>query len=78
MSEGQASVTVDVRGLNCPIPLLKTRKAMAVAAAGESVTVLVTDPDSVLDIRAFAQIEGFSCEVSEAPPGIWCFRLGKP
>ena len=33
MSEGLASVTVDVRGLNCPIPLLKTRKAMAVAAA---------------------------------------------
>ena len=34
MSEGLASVTVDVRGLNCPIPLLKTRKAMAVAAVG--------------------------------------------
>ncbi len=78
MSGGLASVTVDVRGLNCPIPLLKTRKAMAVAAVGASVTVLVTDPDSVLDIRAFAQIEGFPCEVSEAPPGVWCFRLSKP
>jgi len=78
MSEGQARVTVDVRGLNCPIPLLKTRKAMAVAAAGASVTILVTDPDSVLDIRAFAQVAGFSCEVSEAPPGVWRFRLSKP
>ena len=47
MSGGLASVTVDVRGLNCPI-------------------------------RAFAQIEGFPCEVSEAPPGVWCFRLSKP
>jgi TusA-related sulfurtransferase len=51
---------------------------MAVAAAGASVTILVTDPDSVLDIRAFAQVEGFPCEVSEAPPGVWCFRLSKP
>ena len=78
MNLPDGAVLVDVRGLNCPIPLLKTRKAWALAPSGASVVVLTTDPDSLLDIRAFAQVEGVGSEAREEEPGVWRLELHKP
>ena len=78
MTDQPGATLVDVRGLNCPIPLLKTKRAMAVAAPGESVVVLVTDSDSVLDIRGYAQLDGIGISVSEEPSGVWRLALRKP
>lgn len=78
MNDVPATALVDVRGLNCPIPLLKTKKAMAVVAPGETVVVLATDPDSVLDIRAYAQLGEIGLTVSEETPGVWRLALRKP
>ena len=72
-----ARLLVDVRGLNCPIPLLKTKKAWAVAPSGALVVVLATDPDSVLDIRAFAQLGHIELAVAEAESGVWRLELHK-
>ena len=72
-----APLLVDVRGLNCPIPLLKTKKAWAVAPSGACVVVLVTDPDSVLDIRAFAQLGQIELDAHEEAPGVWRLELHK-
>jgi tRNA 2-thiouridine synthesizing protein A len=49
---------VDARGLNCPLPILRTKKALAEMEAGQTVRVLATDPGSVKDFQAFARQTG--------------------
>jgi len=49
---------VDARGLNCPLPILRTKKALNDMAAGQTVKVLATDPASVRDFQAFARQTG--------------------
>lgn len=50
--------TLDFRGLRCPLPVLKARKALKAMAAGTQVTVLVTDPSAPQDFQDFCQITG--------------------
>ncbi|HVK95313.1 MAG TPA: sulfurtransferase TusA family protein [Noviherbaspirillum sp.] len=49
---------LDARGLNCPLPILKAKKALAEMASGEILRVLATDPGSVRDFQAFARQTG--------------------
>ncbi|MBV8666429.1 MAG: sulfurtransferase TusA family protein [Burkholderiaceae bacterium] len=49
---------LDARGLNCPLPILKTKKALAEMASGQVLRVLATDPGSVRDFQAFAKQTG--------------------
>lgn len=49
---------LDTRGLNCPLHILRTRKALAGMASGEVLRVLATDPGSVKDFRTFAKHTG--------------------
>ena len=49
---------VDARGLNCPLPILRTKKALAEIESGQTVRVLATDPGSVKDFQAFARQTG--------------------
>jgi tRNA 2-thiouridine synthesizing protein A len=49
---------LDVRGLNCPMPILKTKKALGELAAGQVLRVVATDPGSVRDFQAFAKQTG--------------------
>lgn len=49
---------LDARGLNCPLPILKTRKSLADMAAGEVLKVISTDAGSVKDMQAFAKQTG--------------------
>jgi tRNA 2-thiouridine synthesizing protein A len=49
---------LDARGLNCPLPILKTKKALAEMASGEVLRVLATDPGAVRDFQAFAKQTG--------------------
>ncbi len=49
---------IDTRGLNCPLPILKAKKALAELAAGDVLKVLSTDPGSVRDFQAFARQTG--------------------
>lgn len=49
---------LDVRGLNCPLPILRTKKALSEMAPGEVLHVLATDPGSVRDFEAFARQTG--------------------
>lgn len=45
--------TLDARGLNCPLPILRTRKALSNLEDGETLKVISTDPGSVKDISSF-------------------------
>jgi len=49
---------VDARGLNCPLPILRTKKALADMQPGQVVRVVATDPGSVKDFQAFAKQTG--------------------
>lgn len=59
--------TLDVKGLRCPLPVLKTRKAIGTVPIGDCLTVFVTDPASTIDFRHFCNVEGHELvEWSEA------------
>lgn len=49
---------VDARGLNCPLPILRAKKALAEMQSGQTLRVLSTDPGSVKDFQAFAKQTG--------------------
>ena len=51
----QAHKELDTRGLNCPLPILKAKKALAEMISGEVLKVVATDPGSVRDFQAFAR-----------------------
>lgn len=49
---------VDARGLACPLPILRTKKALATLKTGQILRVLTTDPGSVKDFQAFSRQTG--------------------
>jgi len=53
-----AQKEIDTRGLNCPLPILKAKKALSELQAGEVLKVVSTDPGSVRDFQAFARQTG--------------------
>ncbi len=54
----QAEKEIDTRGLNCPLPILKAKKALADMSSGEVLKVVSTDPGSRRDFLAFARQTG--------------------
>ena len=46
---------LDARGLNCPLPILRAKKALADLSAGQVLKILATDPGSVKDFQAFSE-----------------------
>jgi TusA-related sulfurtransferase len=54
----QADRELDTRGLNCPLPILKAKKALADMQSGEVLQVVSTDPGSMRDFKAFARQTG--------------------
>lgn len=49
---------LDVKGLNCPLPILRTKKKLAEMTSGQVLKVLATDPGSLRDFKAFAKQTG--------------------
>ncbi len=49
---------VDARGLNCPLPILRTKKVLSEMGPGELLEVVATDPHSVRDFEAFCKQTG--------------------
>ncbi|EHR70577.1 putative redox protein, regulator of disulfide bond formation [Burkholderiales bacterium JOSHI_001] len=49
---------LDVRNLNCPLPILKAKKALAEMSSGEVLKVVATDPGSMRDFQAFSRQTG--------------------
>jgi tRNA 2-thiouridine synthesizing protein A len=67
--------TLDVRGLRCPVPLLRARAALRDLPPGETLTVLATDPEAPIDLAALAADEGLAFAADEAA-GEWRIQLG--
>jgi tRNA 2-thiouridine synthesizing protein A len=66
--------TLDVRGLRCPVPLLRARAQLPLLAAGERLTVLATDPEAPIDLAALAADEGLEFAARESD-GVWTITL---
>lgn len=49
---------IDARGLNCPLPVLRAKKALADMASGQVLKIVATDPGSIRDFQAFARQTG--------------------
>ncbi len=68
-------VEVDARGLNCPLPILKTKKALAGLASGQVLKVLATDPGAMRDFEAFTRQTGNPLLAQEEQQGAWTFYI---
>jgi tRNA 2-thiouridine synthesizing protein A len=68
---------LDARGLNCPLPILRTKKSLNEMASGQILRVLATDPGSVRDFQAFSRQTGHELLTSSADQGQYVFVLKK-
>ena len=66
---------LDARGLNCPLPILKTKKAMQDVPNGGTLEVLATDPGSVADFEAFCRTTGNTLVEQSETAGVYRFLI---
>ena len=69
--------TLNLRGLKCPLPALRTRKALGPMAAGEVLIVECTDPLSAIDIPNLVRQTGDAIENSHKDEALLTFRIRK-
>ena len=69
--------TLDARGLKCPLPILKARKALNTMQPGQTLAVLATDPGSVRDFQAFCRATGDALLDQVTDAGEYRFLLQK-
>lgn len=69
--------TLDVRGLSCPLPIVRTAQAMRGLGPGELVEVLATDPGSVADFEAWCRSSGNALVERSEEGGVYRFLVRK-
>ena len=72
-----ADQELDARGLNCPLPILRAKKALNGMGSGQTLKIIATDPGSVKDFQAFAKQTGNSLLESNEANGEYVFVLKK-
>ncbi|BCB28391.1 MAG: sulfurtransferase TusA family protein [Sulfuricella sp.] len=72
-----ADKELDARGLNCPLPILRAKKALAEIGSGQVLKILSTDPGSVKDFQAFAKQTGNELMSSTEAGGEYTFFMKK-
>jgi tRNA 2-thiouridine synthesizing protein A len=73
----EATQTLDARGMNCPLPILRTKKTLNAMQAGETLKIVSTDPGSVKDMVAFCQQTGNTLLESAQAGGDFEFFIRK-
>jgi tRNA 2-thiouridine synthesizing protein A len=71
------ATTLNLKGLSCPLPIIKTAKAMKELAPGQLVEVFATDPGAVPDFKAWAKATGNPLVESSQEAGVFHFILKK-
>lgn len=66
--------TLDARGLNCPLPILRTKKVISGIQVGEILEITATDPGSVKDLDSFCSQTGNEMLLSQENNGEFNFR----
>ena len=72
-----ADVQVDAKGLNCPMPIVKTAQAIKGLTTGQLLEVLATDPGSVKDFAAWAKTTGNELVEQTVDGGVYRFVMRK-
>ncbi len=70
-----ADKTLDTKGLNCPLPILKAKKAISEVPKGGTLEVLATDPGSVADFQAFCKATGNAMVEQSEEAGVYRFLI---
>ena len=70
-----AEHTLNAEGLNCPLPIIKAKKALKSMAAGDVLNIRATDPGSVADFAAFCKQTGNELVASGAEGNIYTFQI---
>lgn len=68
---------LDASGLNCPLPILRAKKAIAAMDAGQTLKIIATDPGSVKDFEAFCKQTGNELVSSGEEDGKFAFLIKK-
>jgi tRNA 2-thiouridine synthesizing protein A len=68
---------LDARGLNCPLPILRTKKALTDMISGQVLRVLATDPGAVKDFQAFAKQTGNELVSHSEQENVYTFFMRK-
>jgi tRNA 2-thiouridine synthesizing protein A len=71
----QVDREVDARGLNCPLPILRTKKALNDMSSGQVLRILATDPGSARDFEAFTRQTGHRLLRLDEQDGVFVFLL---
>ena len=66
---------LDVKGVNCPLPLLKAKMVLSKMTSGQILRVYATDAGSVRDFASFAQISGHILLESDNQQGVYIYTL---
>lgn len=77
MAESKADMILDLKGLICPMPVLKTKKAIDGISSGQTLEVIATDPASKADIPAFLSRLGHELVEAVEKDGIFSFLIKK-
>lgn len=70
-----ADAVLDTQGLNCPLPILKAKKALTGIAAGQVLEILATDPGSVKDFESFCRQTGHELVSSTREGNVFKFLI---
>ena len=70
-----ADQTLDVKGLNCPLPILRAKKALKDMATGQTLEIVATDPGAVKDFEAFCRTTGNELVSSNEGGGTYTFVI---
>lgn len=70
-----ADQTLDAKGLNCPLPILKAKKAIMALPVGGTLEVLATDPGAVKDFAAFSRTTGHELVEQTTEGNVYRFVL---
>lgn len=68
---------LDARGLNCPMPILRAKKALKDLAPGETLKILATDPGSVNDFQSFCRTTGNELVESSQDGDVYTYLIKK-
>jgi tRNA 2-thiouridine synthesizing protein A len=68
---------LDARGLNCPLPILRTKKALTDMSSGQVLKIRATDPGSVKDFQAFSKQTGNALLSSDTAQDEFVFFMQK-
>ncbi len=72
-----ANKELDARGLSCPLPILRTKKALSDMASGQVLKVTATDSGSIKDMEAFSKQTGNELLSSAVENGEYLFSMKK-